>query len=208
MRGPRHLPTLLLSVLLVAPACGGGATRAAERLPDCEWCGAAEAPAELDAEMRLAGPGSPFPDEPGEPLVITGTVYEADGETPAAGVLIYAYHTNAEGIYETVGGETGNGLRHGHLRGWLRTGDDGGYRIVTIRPGVYPSRNEPAHVHMTVTPPGGEEEWIDSIHFDDDPLLDAGERAGLRGRGGSGVVTLRRDEDGILRARRDVMLEF
>lgn len=182
--------------------------QAAEPLPDCEWCGAAEAPAELDAEMRLAGPGSDFPDEPGEPLVITGTVVEADGETPAAGVLIYAYHTNNRGIYETVGGETGNGRRHGHLRGWLRTGEDGRYRIVTVRPGSYPDSSNPQHVHMTVTPPGGEETWIDSIHFGDDPLLTPARRSRLRNRGGSGVVTVRRDEDGTLHAVRDVILDF
>lgn len=194
-------------VLPVIVACGG-AMGAEERLPDCEWCGAAEAPAELDAEMRLAGPGSEFPDEPGEPLVITGTVYAADGETPVPDVLIYAYHTNDRGIYEKVGGETGNGLRHGHLRGWLRTDEQGRYRIVTIRPAAYPGSTIPQHVHMTVTPPGGEERWIDSVHFDDDPLLTPTQRSRQRNRGGSGIVTVRRDEDGVYHATRDIVLDF
>src|SRR4051812_22825989 len=38
-------------------------------------------------------------DEPGERLVIHGKVYEADGRTPAAGVVVYAYHTDAKGLY-------------------------------------------------------------------------------------------------------------
>lgn len=34
--------------------------------------------------------------EAGERLTVEGTVYR-DGKTPAAGVLLYAYHTNAGG---------------------------------------------------------------------------------------------------------------
>jgi protocatechuate 3,4-dioxygenase beta subunit len=56
-----------------------------------------------------------------------------------------------------------------------------------------------------VQPPGGEEVWIDSIVFDDDPLLTPARRAALDGRGGSGVVTLRRDEQGW-HGTRDIVL--
>jgi protocatechuate 3,4-dioxygenase beta subunit len=41
----------------------------------------------------------------------------------------------------------------------------------TIRPAPYPSRGGPAHVHLTLTPPGGVEFRVDAIEFDDDPLL-------------------------------------
>ena len=34
----------------------------------------------------------------GEKLKITGTIYQADGKTPAADVILYIYHTNADGI--------------------------------------------------------------------------------------------------------------
>ena len=39
------------------------------------------------------------PSEPGDPLVIEGTLYEADGETPVSDLLIHVYHTDAEGYY-------------------------------------------------------------------------------------------------------------
>ena len=101
---------------------------------------------------------------------------------------------------------TGNERRHGALRGWLRTAPDGRYRVTTIKPAPYPGRREPAHIHVTVTPRGGDEDWIDSVVFDDDPLLTADERDGRRGRGGSGIVTLERDADGVLHAVRDIVL--
>ena len=170
-------------------------------LPECEWCGAPEAPAGLTATLIMPTRG-----EAGERLIVEGTVYRPDGKTPAAGVLLYAYQTNAGGVYAKRGNETGNGRRHGYLRGWLRTGADGKYRIETIKPGSYPSRNEPAHIHMTLQPPGEPERYIDDVVFEGDPLLTPEHRARLRQRGGSGIVPLERNADGTLRVIRDIYL--
>lgn len=139
------------------------------QLPECEWCGAPEAPAGLTSTLIMPTQG-----ETGERLIIEGTVYRSDGKTPAAGVLLYAYHTNAGGVYAKRGNETGNGRRHGYLRGWLRTGADGKYRIETIKPGSYPTRSEPAHVHMTLQPPGEPERYIDDVVFEGDRAADPG----------------------------------
>lgn len=164
-------------------------------LPACEWCGSSEAPAELGTTVRLADR-----DEPGERLIVTGTIFEPDGRTPAAGVLLYTYQTDATGVYVMRGGETGNGLRHGALRGWLRTAADGRYRIETIRPATYPDRSEAAHIHITLTPVGETEGWIQSILFADDPLLTAAQQRG------PGVVRVRRDGAGVLHGTRDILL--
>jgi protocatechuate 3,4-dioxygenase beta subunit len=171
-------------------------------LPACEWCGTTEAPKKLDWETRIAGPK-----EPGEPLVLSGTVYKADGATPAADVVLYLYHTNAQGIYPKRGDETGNGRRHGYLRAWLRTRADGRYRFTTIKPASYPNRREPAHIHAVVQPPGQPEDWIDSFIFADDPLVTAEVRARLRNKGGPGLVTLERDDKGVWRGQRKIVLE-
>jgi hypothetical protein len=37
--------------------------------------------------------------EPGDPLVVSGQVFAPHGRTPAAGVTIYTYNTDAEGYY-------------------------------------------------------------------------------------------------------------
>jgi protocatechuate 3,4-dioxygenase beta subunit len=148
----------------------------------------------------------PAAGEAGERLIIEGTVFLPDGVTPASGVLVYVYHTNASGTYPKRGDETGNGRRHGYLRGWLRTGVDGRYRIETVKPGSYPTRSEPAHVHMTLQPPGQAERYIDDVVFEDDPLLTAEHRARLQQRGGSGIVRLGRDSAGVSRVTRDIYL--
>ncbi len=187
-----HLSYALL--LLATVACRPEA-QARPPLPACEWCGAAEAPDDLDATMTLADAS-----EPGQRMVVTGTLYQADGRTPAANVLFYAYQTDATGAYAMRGGETGNGLRHGALRGWLRTSPDGHYRIETIRPAPYPGRNIAAHIHITLTPPLEAEGWIESIVFADDPLLTTQERDG------NGVVKPRADANGVLHVTRDIRL--
>lgn len=205
MRGMRDFlrvgawSTFVAASLLLA--CGPSVADG-QGLPECEWCGATEAPEELDWRSRIAPEG-----EAGEPLVLTGTVYAEDGETPMPGVVIYAYHTDAEGIYRKEGGETGNGQRHGVLRGWVETGDDGRYRFDTIRPASYPDSTTSQHIHMSVLPPEGEERWIDSVKFTDDPLLTDRERDRSQNRGGPGIVTPRRNEDGTWQAERDIILD-
>jgi len=194
--------------LLVLIGCNAGAQReratageqARDTLPTCEWCGAREAPDGLTNTMHLADAG-----EPGARLTVTGTVYYADRTTPASNVLIYAYQTNAAGAYPRQSEQHGNGQRHGALRGWLRSDSLGHYRLETIKPGPYPGRQSPAHIHMTVKPVGVEEFYIDGIEFDGDPHLTATMRARNEGRGGPGIVVLR-DSAGMLRATRDIFL--
>lgn len=139
-------------------------------------------------------------DEPGEHLCIEGAVTEPNGR-PAAGIIVYAYHTDSSGVYPR--GST----RHGRLRGWARTDSTGSYRFDTIRPGAYPTGTTPQHVHMHVIEPGVGTYWIDSIHFTDDPLLgDAERQPSPHAHGGSGLVTPHRDPDGTWRVRRDIVL--
>ncbi len=148
----------------------------------------------------------------GPKLLLTGTVYHADGRTPATGVLLYYYHTNTEGRYvhkaEVPGSMAPNhlGQTHGYIRGWVKTDQNGRYSIYTVRPGVYPTRDEPAHVHVTVKEPNEiSEYYLDSFVFDDDELLTSKERNKLSNRGGSGVVRLV-EQDGLLIGERDIIL--
>src|SRR5258706_13601420 len=84
--------------------------------------------------------------EPGQPLIISGTIYKKDGTTPAPGVILYLYHTDNSGRYSPSTGQTA-GKRHGHLRGWIKTGTDGHYQFRTIKPMPYPNGKIPAHIH-------------------------------------------------------------
>lgn len=144
-------------------------------------------------------------------LFLTGVVYQPDAKTPAPNILVYYYHTNADGRYlhkpEVSRSMPPNelGQTHGYLRGWLRTGADGRYAIRTFRPGVYPTMDEPAHIHVTIKEPGRTEYYIDDFVFDDDPLLTAQKRLTLENRCGSGVLRLVR-KDGLLIGERDLIL--
>ncbi|PWL28983.1 intradiol ring-cleavage dioxygenase [uncultured Roseivirga sp.] len=138
-------------------------------------------------------------------MIVTGTVYKPDGKTPANGVIIYAYHTDRSGVYPTKGDEKGWARRHGYIRGWTKTDENGQYTFYTFKPETYPSRTEPAHIHLTVKESGKQEYWIDSIQFEEDKLLTKQVREKMGNRGGSGIVTLK-EKGLLLLAERDIIL--
>jgi protocatechuate 3,4-dioxygenase beta subunit len=198
---PETTRRVLLALLLTTLASVSPAQEPRSTLPDCEWCGATEAPPGIGWKTTIPPQG-----EPGEWITVKGRVVHADKKTPAADVIVYVYHTNADGIYPRRGDETGNGRRHGYLRGWMKTNAMGEYQFTTIKPAAYPTRTEPAHIHVVVQEPGKEEYWLDSYMFDDDPLLTRDRRSKLGNRGGSGIITLERNRKGVLEGYRNLIL--
>ena len=151
-------------------------------------------------------------EEAGQKILLTGIVYEQDGITPAKDVLLYYYHTNAAGKYATDDTKARNmpanklGQTHGYLRGWVKTGENGNYKIYTTMPGTYPSRDEPAHVHLSVQEPDAKEiYYIDDFVFDNDILLNSARRQSLENRGGSGIIRFVQDGD-LMIGERDIFL--
>lgn len=203
----------VLARLLSGAACSqtpaetpGRPSRAASR-PDlfaCEGCEATaeRAPETLGPHVRLAAA-----DEPGERLALSGRVFQADGATPAPGVVLYVHQTDAAGRYVARPGATGWARRHGALRGWLATDAAGRYRVDTVRPGPYPDADLPAHVHVFVKEPGRPPYYVDDVTFEGDPFLTPAYRAREGRRGGSGIVRLARRADGSWEGRRDIVLE-
>ncbi|MDF1694804.1 MAG: hypothetical protein P1U56_03195 [Saprospiraceae bacterium] len=170
--------------------------------PSCEWCGADEAPNDISWEAQLA-----TEDEPGERLILEGTIFQKDGVSPAKNVIVYAYQTNAKGLYEKKGDETGNGLRHGHIRAWVKTDEQGRYKFYTIKPAPYPNLGEPAHVHMTLKGDDFDEYWISSTWFEGDEIITEDMMKNRTRIGGfSNVVPLQKDENGNWIAHRDIII--
>lgn len=148
----------------------------------------------------------------GQKILLTGTVYQIDKKTPASNVILYYYQTNSNGIYATKESEERNmpknklGQTHGYIRGWLKTDEQGTYSIYTIKPGTYPSRDEAAHIHITIKEKNMEKiYYIDDFVFDDDPLLTTERRKKMKNRGGSGIVKPFLKND-ILTVNRDLIL--
>jgi protocatechuate 3,4-dioxygenase beta subunit len=137
--------------------------------------------------------------EPGEPLVVTGTIYRADGKSPAVGAVMEMYHTDARGYYSP----DGKNEREHRLKGRLVTGADGRYEFRTIKPAPYPGNKIPAHIHVSIN---GQE--ASEYQFAGDPNIpaDAIELQKTRGRF-SYIVKLDRGGDGVWRAARDFRLD-
>lgn len=140
--------------------------------------------------------------EPGVPLLVSGTIYGADGRTPLEGARLHVYHTDARGIYSDADGDPRTLAR---LRGRMLTGRDGRYEFRTIRPASYPGNTIRAHIHVAVAAPGQAERWITDYWFDDDPLLPTSERERHAAAGAfSPVMRITRDSSGLLRGTRDI----
>lgn len=129
--------TLILASVICALLAGGAS--AAPREPvtglPCEGCEAVfeGLPAQLYSRAHIGPPSAP-----GQPMVLRGTVFGQDGK-PRQGVVVYAYQTNARGLYPTAARAAGAASRrHGLLRGWARTDAQGRYAFDTIRPAGYP----------------------------------------------------------------------
>ncbi len=125
----------------------------------------------------------------GQKLLITGTIYKLDGKTPAPNVILYYYHTDVNGYYANREGLDQRVARHGYIRGWVKSDENGKYTIYTVRPAPYPNEDMPAHIHPAIKEPNIDKEYyIDEFVFDDDKLLTGEKRRAMENRGGSGIL--------------------
>ncbi len=210
----RHFVKGILGVAITLPTVtilekffgfgNGGVTPIFAQSNEGEGYGAMDAPPSPPSRITIPPRG-----EPGEPLVISGTVYKEDGKTPAPEILIYVYHTNARGIYPKKTPDNGRPQwRAGYLRGWMKTDENGRYEFSTIRPAGYLGRRDPAHIHITLAGKDFREYWIDSFWFDDDPRISNEMRKGKPERGGyNPIIRLVKDEKNVWRGRRNIRLE-
>ena len=199
-----RITTILLFAFLIT-ACTRSQVPDSARLVGgpCEGC---EAVLKYKGRSLTAEDTLPDFDNSGQRIKISGTVYKPDGHTPAKGVILYVYHTNQQGIYPTRGNETGWAGRHGYIRGWMKTDEQGRYTFYTLKPAPYPNRSSPAHIHITVLEPNGRYYWLGSYHFAGDSLLTQSETNPRLPRGGSsGLLNLKR-EGGLWTGTRDIVL--
>ena len=163
----------------------------------------------LRALLRAAAKDScavlALPGEPGQPLVVCGTVRDARGDA-VAGALVEVFHADAKGEYTA---ERAMDEPLARLFGFMRTGRRGGYCFQTIRPGGYAGAPIPQHVHLRVSAPGYREHGCRStcqLVFADDPRLTATWQEWAR-EGGNPILTVEHGSDGVERCTYDVVLE-
>ena len=147
---------------------GGAALLSTVFIPGALAAGKACRPTEQDIIGPFYRFGSPFetriagPDEAGDRLLISGTVYSADCRTPVPNALIEVWQANTSGQYDTD--KPGNFTERNtfRLRGMMLTNPQGHYEFETIMPGRYPvppglpglekyaGLTRPAHIHFRV----------------------------------------------------------
>lgn len=188
---------IILVILLVQASCTHSQNKPGNEFRlaggPCEGC---EAIFEY-GDMKLS-PVDTLPDYTNseDKIKISGTVYQPDGKTPAKDVVLYIYHTDKQGVYPTKGDETGWAKRHGYLRGWVKTDTNGKYTFYTHKPGAYPGRTAPAHIHLTILEPDGKYYWLGDYHFEGDSLLTEKDRNPTSPRGGSnGLLKLDKENE-------------
>lgn len=143
-------------------------------------------PATIEHSSRIAPIG-----EPGTPMVLHGRIVTPDG-SPAAGAIVFAYHTDRTGLYDRPEA----GAHSWRLKGWAKADAQGRFTFETIRPGAYPDRQTPAHVHFTAFTPSAERYHAGEIRFDNDPLVSQRERDASAKAGESGEIRpVRREGD-------------
>jgi protocatechuate 3,4-dioxygenase beta subunit len=193
---------LWFGVLASVWSCAQSDSRSPRTIPNCEDCELMfdGMPEKTSWRASLAELN-----EPGEPLIVSGRIFKKDGKTPAAGILLYIYHTDNKGLYSPAPTQT-KGRRHGHLRGWMITDAQGRYEFKTIRPASYPNSKNPQHIHPIIKESESKIYWIEDFLFSDDPLLTDQEKSRLPKRGGSGVMTLTKNSDGVWIGKRDIVL--
>jgi protocatechuate 3,4-dioxygenase, beta subunit len=127
---------------------------------------------EHDADLTRQHPGEPV----GQRIVLEGRVLGSDGK-PLRGQLIEIWQANAAGRYDHSV-DTHDAPLDPNFSGAGRclTDDEGRYRFVTIRPGIYPWGNHPnawrpAHIHFSLFGRAFSERLITQMYFPDDPLF-------------------------------------
>jgi len=118
------------------------------------------APADVSSVGMIAGTN-----EPGDRLVVSGQIMAPDGTTPVAGIIIYAYQTDATGEYHN------DPNRVARLHGWAKTDAQGRYEFRTIRPAPYPGRSIAAHIHFHAYGAGYPLQWTEELLFAGDKFL-------------------------------------
>ena len=118
----------------------------------CEGC---EAVLEYNDRELTNTDTLPDFDKEGVKIKVEGTIYQADGKTPANNIILYVYHTNQNGIYAPNKNSKGWGKKHGYNRTWLKTDKDGYYSFYTLKPAPYPNRSGAAHIQYTILEPKG-----------------------------------------------------
>ena len=128
--------------------------------------------AETDNDLTRQHEGEPL----GERIMVSGRVLDGNGR-PVPNTLIELWQANAAGRYFHNTDDHRAPLDPNFTgAGRTKTGSDGSYRFVTVKPGAYPWKNHdnawrPAHLHFSLFGPAFVTRLVTQMYFPGDPLI-------------------------------------
>ncbi|WP_299525413.1 hypothetical protein [Winogradskyella sp.] len=136
-------------------------------------------------------------------LKLTGVIYESDGVTPAKDVIVYIEQPNEDGDFDL---RKSGDQRYVFHRSWVKTDANGRYTFYTFVPGGDRRYNQMQQIFPIIKEASKAEQQLESLLFDDDPLLTKRCRKQLTKRGNTGRILTTKKENGILVAKKDIVL--
>ena len=126
----------------------------------------------LESDLTIQHSGEPI----GERITVTGRVLDGEGR-PVRHQLIEVWQANSAGRYVHKRDQHPAPLDPNFTGvGRVITGDNGEYKLTTIKPGPYPWRNHvnawrPAHIHFSLFGTAFTQRLVTQMYFPSDPLF-------------------------------------
>ncbi|CAN5250039.1 protocatechuate 3,4-dioxygenase subunit beta [soil metagenome] len=125
-----------------------------------------------ESDLTIQHSGEPL----GERIIVTGKVLDGEGR-PVRNQLLEVWQANSAGRYVHKRDQHPAPLDPNFTGvGRVITGDDGSYRLTTIKPGPYPWKNHlnawrPAHIHFSLFGTAFTQRLVTQMYFPGDPLF-------------------------------------
>ena len=138
-----------------------------------------------------------------EKLKVSGTIYNSDGATPAANVILYIEQADENGDFDL---REQDGKRYVYNRGWVKTDANGQYTFYTYIPGNDRRFRQLQQLFPSIKEASKPEYDIASFLFDEDPMLSKLCRKRLAKKGDPSRILKPKKVDGILVVEKDIIL--
>ncbi len=136
-------------------------------------------------------------------LKLTGVIYQSDGVTPAKDVILFIEQPDEDGDFDLRHADDKRYVFH---RSWVKTDADGRYTFYTFVPGNDRRYNQMQQIFPIIKETSKEEVQLESLLFDEDPMLTKRCRKRLEKKGNPARILTTKKEDGILVAEKDIIL--
>ena len=136
-------------------------------------------------------------------IIITGTIYESDGVTPAKNVVLTISHADEDGNFDLRKKDDKDYLYH---KATIKTDVDGNYYFYTFIPGNDRRFNQLQEIFLLAKTEQEVEFIMPTLLFDQDPLLTKRCRKRITKNSDLSHILKPKKVDGLLKVKHDIIL--